>query len=287
MVTSAIKRLPKSTVELEITIPWSEIETTYSKVFDTVVENSELPGFRKGKAPKELVREKVDKTKIYEEVMKQVIPKAYAEVLKSHDVKPIISPRVEILEAKENADWKVKATVAEKPEVNLKQYKTAVAQAKSSVAKLWIPGQSDQKEKKEDTDQARLDRVVKALLEEVEIELPEMLIQEEANRLLSRLIDQTQKLGLTVEQYLAAQGKTSDQIRAEYAQQAEKTLKLEFILEAVAEAEKIMVTPEEIEKMLETVKDEEEKKKLHANSYYLATLLRQQKTLDVLSKPVV
>ena len=72
MATSILKQLPKSTAELEITIPWSEIKTTYQVVLDQVTKESEIPGFRKGKAPKKMVEEKIDKGKIYEEVIKRI-----------------------------------------------------------------------------------------------------------------------------------------------------------------------------------------------------------------------
>lgn len=287
MATSTINRHPKSTIELEITIPWSEIKDTYNRIFEYLAGEIELPGFRKGKAPKDLVEKNVDKTKIYEEVVKEIIPKVYTEALKTHAVKPIISPRVQILAAKEDADWKIKATVAEKPEVALNNYKSAVAKVQGGASKLWIPGQAEKKENKEEVAQTKLDEVIKALLSEVVIEIPDILIEDEVNRMLSRLVDQTQKLGLTVEQYLVAQGKTSESLRSDYTRQAAEAIKLEYVLDKVAEVENITVTPEEIEKMIQTAKDSKEQEKLRSNSYYLATLIRQQKTLDSLIKPVV
>lgn len=287
MATSSIDRLPKSTVELTITIPWSEIKETYDVVFGEISATVELAGFRKGKAPRELVEKHLDKTRIYEEVVKKVVPKVYSEALKLHSLKPIISPQVQIVAAKEGEDWKIKANLAEKPGVNLKNYRGAVAKAKVKT-ELWVPGkESTVPEKKDKDDQARLGDILKALLAEVEVEIPDLLVEQEVNRMLARLLDQTQKLGLTVEQYLVAQGKTSDQLRAEYAQQATETLKLDLILESIAEKENITVGKEEIEKALETVKDEKEREQLRANSYYLASLLRQQKTLDSLASPVV
>ena len=285
---STIKKLPKHTVELEITIPWATIKSAYEKTFASVAETIELPGFRKGKAPKKLIEEKIDKSKVYEQVIKDILPDAYDKAVKEHDVKPVISPHIELLEAKEDADWVIKATVAEKPDVKLKNYKVTIEKAKGPAKKLWVPGQDEKKKEDENENpQEKLGVVLKALLDEVEVDVPEMIIHEEVNRMLARLMDETKTLGLTVEQYLQASGKNVESIRGEYHKQAEETLKLEFILEEIAEAEKVQVSQKEIDEAISKIKDPAEKERLKGQSYYLASVLRRQKTLDNLLKPIV
>ena len=94
MATSTVKQLPKSTAELEINIPWSEIKTTYQEVLGQVTRESEIPGFRKAKAPKEMVEEKIDKGKIYTAKTGE----GAAEILKKLEKKhPEITPEVAYL----------------------------------------------------------------------------------------------------------------------------------------------------------------------------------------------
>ncbi len=76
-MTTSLNRLPNGTIELTITLSWPEIEKTYHQVVQDFVSKAEIPGFRKGKAPQEMVEEKLDKTKVYEEVLKDAVPKAY------------------------------------------------------------------------------------------------------------------------------------------------------------------------------------------------------------------
>jgi trigger factor len=280
MTTSKLTQLPKATAELEITIPWSEVKITYDKVLDSVVATAEIEGFRKGKAPKQMVEERVDKSKLYSQVIQEIIPKIYAEEVKKHSLTPITSPKVEVQKAKEGEDWVVKAVLALKPHIKLKDYKAKVKALKNSQKKIWVPG--DDKKKQEDA-KPKLDDIMKVLLDEVEVELSDLLVSEEANRLLSDLIDQTQKLGLTVEQYLLAKGKTTEQVRAEYASQAQANLKLQFALLEIAETEKITVSQTDIDGILAKVENPQEKEKLKNDSYYLAHLIRQQKTIDFLS----
>lgn len=280
MATSKLTNLPKSTAEIEITIPWSEIKQSYETVMQNLVKGAEMSGFRKGKAPRKLVEEKVEKPKLYEEVIRQVVPKAYSEAIQQNKIVPVAAPKVDVVKAKENEDWVVKTTVALKPKINLKNYKQKLQELKKSKVKIWTPQSS---EKKEEPAKPSLDEIIKALLEEIEIELSDILVADEANRLLSNLIDQTQKLGISVEQYLLSKGKTSEQLRAEYAQQAANNLKIEFILAEIADSQQITVSQKDLDELIAKVKDPAEQERLKKDSYYLAHLIRQQKTIDFLN----
>lgn len=279
MITSTIKELPKSTVELEIHIPWEEIRETYDKIFAAVAKEFEYEGFRKGKVPAKIVAEKIDKTKLYQEVIKEIVPKAYQTVVTQQKIAPVISPKVEILKAKEKEEWLIKATVALKPKIVLDNFREKFTNLKKDKPKIWTPGASETEKKDE---KITLDALIKILLESVTVELSDLLITEEANRLLASLVDQTQKLGLTVEQYLIAKGKTTEQIKAEYAQEAKKNLTVEFALAEIADKENITVTDKDLEEVLSKVQNQTERDKLRKDSYYLAHLIRQQKTIDFL-----
>ena len=197
MSSSTLKQLPKSTVELEIRIPWEEIKTSYEKILDRVISESELPGFRKGKAPKDLVIKDQNRSKLYEEVVREVMPKVYRDEIQKYKLSPVISPKVEVLEAKEGKEWVIKASVALKPSINLKNYKEKIREFKKSKVKIWTPGKSHEKD-----DQANkkinLDELLNVILSTVEFEISDMIVEQEQNRLLADLIDQTNKLKLNL-----------------------------------------------------------------------------------------
>ena len=279
MPTSKLNTLPKQTVEIEINIPWVEIKSTYDEYLSQVSKDAEIQGFRKGKAPKQLVEEKLDKNKLYEEVIKKIVPKSYADAVREHQLTPVMSPRIEIINAKVGEDWAIKATIALKPKISLKNYKEKIKALRETKVKLWTPGQ----DKTKPPEKLSLDEIIEAIHKEIEIELSDELIKNEANRLLSDLVDQTRQVGLTIEQYLISKGKTNEQLRAEYAQVAKKNLTLEFALMEIADTEKITVSKEDIEGLLNKVENKDEKEKLTKDTYYLAHLIRQQKTIDFLN----
>lgn len=287
-MTSTIDRTTDGSIALTITIPWTDVAATYEKVVVDMVKNAELPGFRIGKAPRDLVEKNIDKTKVYEEALKTLIPTAYNAAVTEHKVKPVVSPKIELKDATENKDWVCIAHTCEKPAVTIGDYKKAITELKASKGKkIWKPGdltaQAGPTEDKDNDTKPTLDELLMALYNNVTVTIPPILSEHEVNRLLSELIDQTKKLGLTVEQYLASTGRAGETIKKEYAEQARRTLTLEFALEEIADGEGILVSDDDIDAVIKTGKTDEEKKTLENQRYYLASVLRRQKTLDFLA----
>ncbi len=282
---ATVNRLDDGTLEITIALPWDAIAAEYHTVVEEMAKETELPGFRKGKAPKDLVEQNLNANKVYEEVIKHLIPKAYGQAVQDLKLSPFISPAIELKDAKEGKEWVVLCRTCEKPVVTLGDYKKAVREVKDAKAnKIWIPGtQPEDKEKEEKEKKPTLDELLTALFGAVTITLPKPLVDHEVNRLLSELVDQTQKLGLTVDQYLGSTQRTPESIRKEYEEQAKKTLTLEFALEKIAEEEHITVTDEELATIINTAKSEDEKKALERERYYLASIVRRQKTIDAVA----
>jgi len=151
--------------------------------------------------------------------------------------------------------------------------------------KIWVPGEDKEKQAQE-TETKKLDKIFKTLIESIKFKVPEILIQEEANKMLSKLINQTNQLGLTLEQYLASSGKTSEQIKKEYQDQAEQTIRLELILSKIADEEKIKVTDDQVEQMIKSIpeKETQESFKNEAQKAYIRQILRKRQVIDNLSK---
>lgn len=277
-ITTALQKEPNGTIRLTITIPSSDVKKTWEEVLADIVSNTELPGFRKGKAPRKLVEEKIDKEKIREEVLRKLLPLAYTQALKIHGINPIINPKIHVekLEdptAASGQGWQFTAITCEAPIIKLGKYKEAI-QKITAASKIIIPGKEPIPAKFED--------IVKALLDSIETQIPSILVDNETDRLLSQTLEDVKKLGLTLDQYLQSTGKNPEILRTEYKNKAENDIKLEFTLLKIAEEEKITVEENEIEEAIKAAKSEDEKKSLEGNRYLLASILRQQKTLDFL-----
>ena len=152
-------------------------------------------------------------------------------------------------------------------------------------AKSVLPKVQAAEEKKETG--PTVAEVLETLYKAVIVDIAPVIIENEVNRMLSSLLNETQKLGLTVDSYLQTQQKTKESLRTEYEAQAKKTLALEFALEEIAEQEKVTVSETEIDEVVKNAKTESEKSELGKQKYYLASLLRRQKTLNSLLTPAV
>lgn len=281
--------LPKKTFEILASIPRKEVEEARKTVVTEIGEKVEIKGFRKGKAPKDYVIKHVGEQKLLEQILEKIIPVLYQNAVNTLNLSPVLTPKVELVETKENADWKVKFTSCEEPEVNLGNYKEELKRAKEA-EKIWTPGKGIDPEKsgaknsdRQDNKEGKLQKVLEWILKNIKPEISDLLIQSEVNRKLSNLLDQVQKLGLSIDQYLISTGKSADQLRQDYQNSAYETISLEIILNKVAEAEKIEVAPNEVEKTIAEVKEEKERKNLESQKYLVASLVRRKKTLDFLA----
>lgn len=278
-MTTALTRLAGSAFELTLTVVWADVKKIYDQVFDELAAEIEIEGFRKGKAPKAAVAAKIDKSKIYGEVVNRILPESYQNALKEHGLKPIISPKVQIASGEEEKDWQFIAKACEKPTVDLGSYQDAI-KTLNARGKIWTP---DEPKKEQEDKQKKVSEIVDKLLEVCKVELSELLVESEVNRLMIQLIDDVRQAGLTFEQYLATKGETSDKLRQKYRQQAETALKLEFILDAIADDLKIEITQKEIDAIVDKETAPEKKKSLKDQSYLLASMLRREGTIDKLT----
>ena len=272
-MASAIERQDDGTIKFIIVIPRDLIKKTRLDVLGELVKNANIAGFRKGKAPKKLIEEKTDKEKVKEEILKKLLPNAYARALEEHNVKPVISPRIHVEKLEDDKDWEFTALTCEAPEIELNGYKEAIKKV-TAKSKIIIAGKEPQP--------PSFDEIVGELLKSVQVKIADIIIEQEVERLLSQTLSEIKKLGLTLERYLASTGKTADSLKDEYRNRAENDIKLEFILSKIAEEEKITISNEEINEAIQKAKDDGERKNLEENRYLLASILRQQKTLDFL-----
>lgn len=271
------------TLEYKVIVPWDNINKSYKSELAKILPEVEVAGFRKGKAPTDLAEKQIDKNKVYEKVLEKILPEIYQTILTDYKIKPVTSPSIHLHKAKEGEDWEIMVLTCEKPEIHLGNYKEKLKLTGGVKPKIWVPGK-DQPQDKTPAEKPSLDSILEVLFDTIKIKLPSILWESEVNKMLSNLVDQTQKVGLSVDQYLKSTGKNIDQIKNEYRESARKTLSLEFALEEIADQEKITVDDQDIDDAISKSKSEEEKQALQKERYYVASVIRRQKTLDFLSK---
>ena len=273
MAKSILEKQPDGSLKLVIAIPKDKVEKAQNEVVTALTEHATVAGFRKGKAPQKLATGKVNDEQVQEEVLKKLLPEAYVAAIQEHNLRPIMNPKIHVDTLEPEEDWIFTALTTEAPEVTLGNYQAKVKEV-TAKSKIAIPG----KEAKE----PNFDEIMQAIVESTTIAIPAVLIEQEVDRLLAQLLDDVKKLGLTLDQYLGSTKKSPEELRQEYAKRAEQDIKVELILQKIAESEHISVSDKEVGEAIEKSKDSVERQQLESNKYLLASILRQQKTLDFL-----
>lgn len=118
-----MEKIEKNTVELEITVSSHEFEAAVTKASKTLAKKVNVPGFRKGKAPRSIVERYVGSQTLYNEAVDDVIGPAYSQAVKETAIEPVDRPEVDLVQMEEGKDLVFKAKVTVKPEVELGDYK--------------------------------------------------------------------------------------------------------------------------------------------------------------------
>jgi len=110
-------------VKLEITIEAEKFENAMKKVYFQNAKYFNIPGFRKGKAPMNIVEKYYGAQIFYEDAFNEVATEAYDEALKENKIEAVSRPEVDIIQMEKGKDVIFTAVVQTKPEVELGKYK--------------------------------------------------------------------------------------------------------------------------------------------------------------------
>ena len=126
MKVTSVEKKEKSTVELVIEVGAEEFEAAVQKAYLKNRASINVPGFRKGKAPRKIVESLYGTGVFYEDAINEVYPAAYAEAVAEQKLDEVGYPKMEIVSVgKEGLTFK--ALVSVRPEVKLGAYKGLTA----------------------------------------------------------------------------------------------------------------------------------------------------------------
>ena len=410
-------------VKLEMTIEAAKFDEAIKKVYFKSAKYFNIPGFRKGKAPMQIVEKYYGKEIFYEDAFNEVAQEALEEAVEENKVEVVSRPEVDIKQMEKGKDLIFTVVMQTKPEAELGKYKGIEikkieynvtdedvehelshmqehnsrlisiddrAAEKGDIVNIdfegfvdgkafdggkaenydieigsntFIPGFEDQlvgmkideekdvnvtfpkeyfskdlagkdatfkvklhevkkkelpalddefakdvsefdtldelkkniKEKKQEQNEERAkyetqDEVIKALCENVKVEIPSGMIETETENMIKDLENRLSYQGLKLEQYLNMMGKTKEEMRKEYEPQAVEGIKSRLAIEAVIKAEKIEATDKEIDKKIKEMainygkENDEEFLKNENVRNYIKQGIESEKAIDFLVK---
>lgn len=108
-------------VLFEIEVPHEKIEEAFEEVYNDITKVAQIPGFRVGKAPRDMVKKHYTKD-AESEVLKRVIPDSCQSAIEEHKVFPLGLPEITDIAFEHGKPLKFKARVETRPELHLKSY---------------------------------------------------------------------------------------------------------------------------------------------------------------------
>lgn len=118
-----MEKIEKNTVELEVTVEAKVFSAAVNKAAKALANKVNIPGFRKGKAPRLMVERHVGTASLYNEAVDDLIGPAYTKAVDEAGIEPVDRPEVDLVQMEDGKELIFKAKVTVKPEVELGDYK--------------------------------------------------------------------------------------------------------------------------------------------------------------------
>ena len=412
----------KNEVKLTFNVEAEKFEEAMKKVYTKTAKYFNIPGFRKGKAPMQLVERQYGPAIFYEDAFNELVPDIYDEAIKENKIEAVSKPNIDIVQMEKGKELIFTAIVETKPAVELGKYKGIeikkieytttdkdiehelghMAERNSRLITIedrpvqkgdittidfegsidgvnfeggkaenheleigsntFIPGFEDQiigmkleeekdikvkfpedyfskdlagkdaifkvklheikkkelpkiddefakdvsefdtleelknsiKEKLDTENQNKAkyeteEEAIKVVCDNTNLDIPKGMIELEIDNMIKDMETRLSYQGLKLNQYLQMMGKTENDIRENFKEQAEKSIKSRLILEAIVKAEKFNVSPEELENKIKEMakqynRNEEELLKNEQLKEYIEENIKTEKAVEFIVK---
>ena len=118
-----VEKLEKNMAKLTIEVPASELEKALQSAYNKQKKHISVPGFRKGKVPRQMVEKMYGVEIFYEDAANELIPEAYAKAYDESGLDIVSQPEINVVQIEKGKPFIFTAEVATKPEVTLGEYK--------------------------------------------------------------------------------------------------------------------------------------------------------------------
>ena len=118
-----VEKLEHNIAKLTIEVSAEELEKALQGAYNKQKKNISIPGFRKGKVPRQMIEKMYGPEVFYDDAANQLIPEAYGKVYDEEDLEIVSQPKIDIVQIEKGKPFIFTAEVALKPEVTLGEYK--------------------------------------------------------------------------------------------------------------------------------------------------------------------
>ena len=119
---SAVETLGPTRAKLTVEVPFEELKPSLDKAYQTIAQQINVPGFRRGKVPPMVIDRQVGRGAVLEQAINEVVPQKYVEALQAHDLQPLAQPEIEVTRMEDNESIEFTAEVDIRPEVEVPEW---------------------------------------------------------------------------------------------------------------------------------------------------------------------
>ena len=122
-LTTSVENLDDNKVRLTVAVPAAEFEKAIDAAFRKLAGEVRIPGFRPGKAPRQLLEARLGTDVAREQALRDAVPEYYAEAVASEDIDVIAAPEIDITAGESSGDVAFDAVVEVRPVIELHGYR--------------------------------------------------------------------------------------------------------------------------------------------------------------------
>lgn len=119
---TTVDKLSDTRVKLTVNVPFAELDKEIDQAYSAIAQQVQIPGFRKGKAPRQLIDARFGRGAMLEQVVNDMLPSRYEQAVNENDLKVIGQPNIDIPKVEDNDFVEFTAEVDVRPEIEIPDF---------------------------------------------------------------------------------------------------------------------------------------------------------------------
>ncbi len=119
---TTVESLSETRVKLTVNVPFSELDKEIDQAYAAIAQQVSIPGFRKGKAPRQLIDARIGRGPILEQVVNDMLPNRYEQAVVENDLKVIGQPEIDITKIEDKDHVEFTAEMDIRPEIEVPDF---------------------------------------------------------------------------------------------------------------------------------------------------------------------
>ena len=119
---TSVDKLSDTRVKLNVSVPFDELGKEIDQAYKAIAQQVNIPGFRRGKAPRQLIDARFGRGPILEQVVNDMLPTRYEQALAENEINPLGQPEIEVTKIEDNDVVEFTAEVDVRPEIEVPDF---------------------------------------------------------------------------------------------------------------------------------------------------------------------